>query len=125
MGVIKNLMFDLINENQDFYNFKYPSNWGFYQSKGLTLKNPSIEFTNDNKLKIDLPYLDLNKLSSYIENGYLIIKYNNPDDCRRKTYEHTIYVGDSDIKIKYENGFLIIEKEKKEPERKYVNISSK
>lgn len=131
MSLMKNLMIDLMNDERGYtYAFKwFDEHTQKFKQGGATLKgqllNELKESTNNNKWKIDLPYLDLSKLTSYVENGYLIIKYNNPDDSRRKSYEYTVYVGDADVNIKYENGFLIIEREEKKPERKFINVSSK
>lgn len=111
---MKKLMVDLLDNEEMFLNSKYEH---FFD-------DISNSFKNGNEIILDLPYLDLDKLDTYVENGYLIIKYKNPNDKRRKSYNYTLYVGDDDVKLSYENGFLKIEKEKKTPERKIIKISN-
>ncbi|MCS7317209.1 MAG: hypothetical protein NZZ41_02650 [Candidatus Dojkabacteria bacterium] len=124
MELARSLLFDVLNDYKNYmYDFYPKFQFGFNSYKNVLYKSKQ-EFYDDATIKIDLPYIDLDKLKSYIENGYLFIKYNNPDDVRRKTYEYVVYVGDEDVKIKYENGFLIIEREKTKPERKIITISS-
>lgn len=110
MSVVKDLMFDILNHDPYFLSFN--------KDKNLNFKNIS-----ENKTKLDLPYLDLSKVNSYLEGDYLYIKYENPEDERRKTFSYKFYVGDSDVSVKYENGFLIIERKQKEKEKRYIPIN--
>ena len=118
----------------------------FFSKKPVVknMKTDIIEKEDSYELDIDLPGYDKNDLKISVEDGYLTIVAKKEETneekkdgnyIRRERYSgecsRSFYVGEEyeaeDIKASFKNGILSLnipkkEEEKKEPEKKYIEI---
>ena len=102
----------------------------FYEEKFNTMKTDIKENENSYVMDIEIPGFEKKDIGISLENGYLTIsaKKEEKQDGKKENYlrrernyscSRSYYVGDVDkdkVKAKYENGVLVVEIPKEQPE---------